>query len=230
MKMWAAYKLQQCLRRRAVGYEFANLISLECHERYIDKLMRRLKAEPPANYQATTMSQVLCADRQVWVYLSQNANDIRPLADGTRPLDRGLDEALSDYDVTFHLLPLPFTVPNAYAPVRNREMQSGRDDQNFKGFDGNRSPSQTSRVRVQPQEASREPWAETTVAGLSVSTTTCQNVQTVEHVAKGVMCASRQTASRHTSSAQRTRTRCPRPCKAKTDLMQSRVVSQCMIL
>ena len=52
-----AYKLQQCLRRRAVGYAFANLISFECHERFIDRLMRRLNAEPPAYYQARSCEQ-----------------------------------------------------------------------------------------------------------------------------------------------------------------------------
>lgn len=132
-----AYKLQQCLRRRAIAYEFANLISFACHERYIDRLMRRLNAEPPANYQATSMSQILRADRQVWVYLSQNIPDIRPAADGTRPLDKGLEEALTDYDVTFHLLPLPLSSQSAYAPVRNREFQRDgnfqRDGSNFKG-------------------------------------------------------------------------------------------------
>ena len=119
-----AYKLQQCLRRRAVGYEFANLISFECHERYIDRLMRRLTAEPPASYQATTMSQILRADRQVWVYLSQNVAEIRPGADGTKPLDKALEEAMSDFEVTFHLLPLPLSSQSSYAPVRNRELSS----------------------------------------------------------------------------------------------------------
>lgn len=119
-----AYKLQQCLRRRAIAYEFANLISFACHERYIDKLMRRLNSEPPANYQATTMTQILRADRQVWVYLSQNVVDIRPAAHGTKPLDKGLDEALADYyEVTFHLLPLPLSSQTSYAPVRNRDFK-----------------------------------------------------------------------------------------------------------
>lgn len=68
-----AYKPQQSLRRRALGYEFGNLMSFECQERYFDKLMCRLNSEPPANCQATSMSQILRADRQVWVYLSQYA-------------------------------------------------------------------------------------------------------------------------------------------------------------
>lgn len=38
-----AVQLMQCMRRRAVAYEFANLISFVEHERYIDKLLRRLQ-------------------------------------------------------------------------------------------------------------------------------------------------------------------------------------------
>ena len=48
-----AYKLLNCMKRRAIAYEFAGLISYEVHERYIDKMMRRLNAEPPPNYQQT---------------------------------------------------------------------------------------------------------------------------------------------------------------------------------
>lgn len=147
-----AYKLQQCLRRRAIGYEFANLISFACHERYIDRLMRRLNTDPPPNYQATSMAQILRADRQVWIYLSQNVADIRPAADGTRPLDAGLDAALTDYDVTFHLLPLPLPSSSAYAPVRNRETQLARDDFG-KGFNQNRKGKGKSKQNQQGSSA-----------------------------------------------------------------------------
>ena len=44
-----SFKLQQCLRRRAIAYEFASLISYAVHEKYVDKLMRRLHTEPPPN-------------------------------------------------------------------------------------------------------------------------------------------------------------------------------------
>eukprot|EP00435_Cladocopium_sp_Y103_P063137 s464_g24.t1 len=118
-----SYKLQQCLRRRAVAYEFASLISFSVHEKYIDKLLRRLNAEPPPNYQATSMSQILRADREVWIFMSQNVDDIKQQPDGSRPLDKALMEALSDYNVTFHLLPLPLPSSSSYAPVRNRDQQ-----------------------------------------------------------------------------------------------------------
>ena len=124
----SAYKLQQCLRRRAVAYEFAGLISFEVHEQYIDRLMRRLNADPPPNYQATSMNQILRADREVWVYLSQNVSDIRPQDTGNRPLDKALKEALNDYNVAFHLLPLPMGNPSSYAPYRAKDNFQPKED------------------------------------------------------------------------------------------------------
>ena len=132
-----AYKLHNASGDVQLDYEFANLISFQCHERYIDSLMRRLNADPPANYQATSMAQILRADRQVWVYLSQNVSEIRPAADGTRALDAGLDAALTDCDVTFHLLPLPLPSSGAYAPVRTKDAQQSSGDFG-KGFNQNR--------------------------------------------------------------------------------------------
>eukprot|EP00435_Cladocopium_sp_Y103_P041876 s526_g11.t1 len=128
-----SYKLQQCMRRRAVAYEFASLISFSAHEKYIDKLLRRLNADPPPNYQATSMSQILRADREVWVHMSQHVDDIKQQPDGSRPLDAALMEALSDYNVTFHLLPLPLPSSSSYAPVRVRENQS---EGGYKGKSG----------------------------------------------------------------------------------------------
>jgi hypothetical protein len=102
----SAYKLHLCFKRRAIAYEFAGLVSWEVHERYIDKLMRRLNTEPPPHYMATSLNQILKADREVWIHMAQNVSDIRPRADGSPPLDTALHEALADYNVTFHLLPL----------------------------------------------------------------------------------------------------------------------------
>lgn len=137
-----AMQLMQCMRRRAVAYEFANLISFVEHERYIDKLLRRLQTTPPPNYQSTTLSQILRADREVWLHLSQNCNDIRPNGN-VRPLDNVLRDALQDYNVTFHLLPLPLPAKDqsastsaSYAPLRPRD-----DSQGAKGYGGGKGKS-----------------------------------------------------------------------------------------
>lgn len=119
-----AFKLGACLKRRAVAYEFAGLISFRVHELYIDKLFKRLHTEPPPQYQATTLGQILRADREVWIHLAQTVNDIRPLADGTRPLDAALTNALNDYNVAFHLLPLPLSSLPSYNAQRSDSQSS----------------------------------------------------------------------------------------------------------
>ena len=101
-----AYQLQRCFRRRGLAYEFAGLISFTAHERYVEALMRHLTLEPPPNFQQVTLHQVLRADREVFVQLSQTTEEIRPTAAGVRPLDDGLMEALRSYNTAFHLMPM----------------------------------------------------------------------------------------------------------------------------
>ena len=54
------FHLCQCLRRRELAYEFANLASFRVNGLYTRKLLK-LSTEPPAGYQATTLAQVLRA-------------------------------------------------------------------------------------------------------------------------------------------------------------------------
>lgn len=103
----AAFHVQQCLRRRAIAYEFAGLISYNSRERYVNRLMRHLSIEPPPHFQQVSLTQILRADRDVFVYCSQNVQDIRANAAGVKPLDDMLERALADYNTAFHLMPLP---------------------------------------------------------------------------------------------------------------------------
>lgn len=115
----SAFNLMQCFRRRAVAYEFAQLISFTAHEKYVDKLFRHLSLEAPPNFQQTSLQQILRADRQVFVYLCREVASIRPTLTGDRPLDNKLLEALQDYNTAFHLMPLPSHA--TYAPLRNEQ-------------------------------------------------------------------------------------------------------------
>ena len=146
--------MQEFLRGRAIGYEFANLIFFsKCHEHYIDRLPKSLNAEPPQNYQATSMAQIVRGDRQVWVYLSQNVSRICLAAVGTRPLDVALEAASNNYDVTFHLLPMPLQPSGAGAPVRTKGAQSNSG--NFaKGFNQNRKGKGKSKQNAQGSSTS----------------------------------------------------------------------------
>ena len=101
-----AYNLQRCLKRRGLAYHFAGLISFTAHERYVEALMRHLTLEPPPNFQAVTLNQILRADKEVWLYMSKNVENIRADPAGDKPLDKAMMEALRDYSTAFHLLPL----------------------------------------------------------------------------------------------------------------------------
>ena len=100
------FHLAQCLRRRGLAYDFAGLISFQAHEKYVEKLLRHLSIEAPPGFHSTTLNQILKADREVFTFLSQNVEDIRPVLN-VKPLDAKLVEALQDYNTVFHLLPLP---------------------------------------------------------------------------------------------------------------------------
>ena len=128
-----AFKLHQCLKRRGIAYEVAGLISYRRHEEYVDLLMKRLGAEPPPGYQTTSINQILRADREVFLHMSQNVADIRPLADGSKPLDGAILAALQDYSVAFHMVPLPAGAPSSsYGPWKKQEPE-GEGSKQTKG-------------------------------------------------------------------------------------------------
>ena len=57
----------EALRRRGVAMTFADMISWEAHERYLQQLTSHLRNEPPPNFMRPTLPQILKADRQVFV-------------------------------------------------------------------------------------------------------------------------------------------------------------------
>lgn len=81
-------------------------MSFSVHQKYNEKLLRRLTQEPPPGFQSATMAQILRADREVFTYMSQNCDDIRP-SGVVKPLDAVMVDAVKDYQAAFHLLPLP---------------------------------------------------------------------------------------------------------------------------
>ena len=102
----SAYKLYLCLRRRAVAYAMSELFTFNTMEQYVDLLMKKLSVEAPPGFQQTTIGQLLRADREVFVRLSQSVKDIRGTG-GNKPLDKAILDTLQDPSVMFHLVPLP---------------------------------------------------------------------------------------------------------------------------
>ena len=149
------FKLQQCLRRRAVAYDLAGLISFSRSEEYIDHLLRRLTVDPPPGYAATSINQVLRADREVFVKMSQTVRDIRPPPLMPRPLDDALMNTLRDYEVAFHLVPLPVAAARAassnYGPTRSNHEQDQQDAKPYKGHGKARGKGKKGGSNVAPK-------------------------------------------------------------------------------
>lgn len=97
----------EALRRRGLAFEFAEVMSFDAHERYIQTLFSHLHREPPPGYQRCTVSQLVSADCQAWRRVIQDGVKPRRDENGVKPLDKALIEALQSYEVSFALIPLP---------------------------------------------------------------------------------------------------------------------------
>lgn len=97
----------EALRRRGAALAFADIVSWEVHERYLQQLTSHLRVDPPPNYSRPTLPQLLKADRQVFLYLIRTGVELKRLANGLLDMDDKLIKALESYEVGFHLLPLP---------------------------------------------------------------------------------------------------------------------------
>ena len=117
----------EALRRRGVAMDFADILSWESHERYLQQLTSHLRMDPPQNYSRPTLQQILKADRQVFMYMIRVGVQLKRLPNNTLDMDTKLFEALQSYEVGFHLLPLP--------------KSTGRADPPQQGYQGSGAPS-----------------------------------------------------------------------------------------
>ena len=104
--VYTSLQFQQAMTRRALAYDFAQLISFDVSRRYCDKLLRHLDREPPPGYMATSLGQLIKADQQVWAKLAEAGSNIRRDGAGVLPLDNLLIQTLESYEIAFYLLPM----------------------------------------------------------------------------------------------------------------------------
>ena len=116
----------EALRRRGIAMAFADMLSWECHERYLQQLTSHLRMDPPQNYIRPSLQQVLKADRQVFMYLIRVGAQLKRLPDNTLDLDQKLFQALQSYEVGFHLLPLPKASSRPDSPSQGGSQHFGK--------------------------------------------------------------------------------------------------------
>ena len=103
--------LQEAFKRRGLAYVFSNSVSHAAYERYLQTLFMHTSREPPPGCQRCSLSQLVQADRMVFIRLIEENVKPRRKPDGTYPMDLALTAALQSYHVSFTLMPLPAKVP-----------------------------------------------------------------------------------------------------------------------
>ncbi|OLP88903.1 hypothetical protein AK812_SmicGene29665 [Symbiodinium microadriaticum] len=94
----SALQALEALRRRGIAMTFAGSVSYPGYDRYLNKLFSHLSRDPPPGMARITVSQIVAADKQVFVRLIEAG--IRPKRgdDKSFPMDAALMSALESYE------------------------------------------------------------------------------------------------------------------------------------
>ena len=97
--------------------DLASLMSFAQHELILNWLFNRLSREAPTGYRAASLDQFHIAWTKIFQDLVKECRDgVRPLPDGTRPLETALVGRLQDPDIALLMQPLPISAAAARTP------------------------------------------------------------------------------------------------------------------
>ena len=131
--VFTSLQFQQALTRRAIAYEFAELLSFDVSRRYCDMLLKHLTREPRPGYSPTSLAQLIKADQQVWAKMSEAGSNIRRDDAGELPLDELIIKCLESYEISFYLLPM---VAASAGPMHYGDRSTPYEDYSQKGKKG----------------------------------------------------------------------------------------------
>eukprot|EP00435_Cladocopium_sp_Y103_P073792 s107_g45.t1 len=126
------------LRRRALAFDLTQLCPYDTMNAYHAELIDHLTQPAPPGYSAVSLHQVLRADRQAFMLLSERLTTLKKDAAGKTAIEKELMNVLSHSSVCFHLLPLakgagPKPVPKAKAGAdTNRKRSRSRSPVNVR--------------------------------------------------------------------------------------------------
>ena len=101
------YKLRQAFTRRSLAYDQANLIDFAAQEAWASHLFKLLHKDVPHGYHRVTITQILKADRELFVLMADECRaSIIPRLGNVRPLDVAIKTLMHHPDVAYLTLPL----------------------------------------------------------------------------------------------------------------------------
>ena len=109
----SAFQVLEALQWRGLAYVFAQAVTWTEYDRYLTKLFAHMSRDPPPGFNKVSVSQIVEADRQVFVRVIE-AN-VKPCetSSGVMPMDDALMNALEGYEVSFVLMRTPSKVTPA---------------------------------------------------------------------------------------------------------------------
>ena len=115
-----ALQTMEALRRRGLAMVFAQMISYEAYDKYLNRLFNHLSREPPPGLNRVSVTQLVNADRQAFGLLGERDVKPRKNAAGEFPLDKELHRALESYEVSIVLM---HQSPSKHQPRNPRKRQ-----------------------------------------------------------------------------------------------------------
>ena len=101
-------KLMFALQRRGLAFDLVNLVSWSVHVEWTNKLYRALMTEAASGFHPITLSQLLKADRELFMILaSEETGPLKADPGNDPPLDAAIGRLMLDPRVNIHLTPMP---------------------------------------------------------------------------------------------------------------------------
>ena len=101
-------KLMFALQRRGLAFDLVNLVSWSVHVEWTNKLYRALMTESASGFHPITLSQLLKADRELFMILaSEETGPLKADPGNDPPLDAAIGRLMLDPRVNIHLTPMP---------------------------------------------------------------------------------------------------------------------------
>ena len=100
--------LYQALQRRTLAMDLTGLVSYEVMRKWIDRLFALYAQSPAPGFQKVAQAQLLRADRQAFVRISEQfVGSLKSFTGPGKPLDPYVRKLDMDMTVTYFMLPIP---------------------------------------------------------------------------------------------------------------------------
>ncbi|CAL1143635.1 unnamed protein product, partial [Cladocopium goreaui] len=98
--------IMEAMTRRSLAFDAVGVADFETFQKWIQCLFQMMRQPAPPGFRAPSVTQLLRADRQAFVKMQELTRDgIKPKGDGTRPLDKILEDMHKDHSVVYYMLP-----------------------------------------------------------------------------------------------------------------------------